>query len=237
MLKWIMGTVVVATACVLPSNVQADSIVRYYVTGAFSPVSPGPLGTGEITDVYNSSDLGGSSYITIDRDGSPGGASSFVSTLTFNFGSIFELEIGDDGGTAEFGAFSVSSTDRDWADSFDGIQFTLTVHQLEPDAGAENTGSSLGSFSGTLKKGKFSTVSTLDLVFNPATFSIPETGPGITYNLPSVVEIKNSNFGPTAVVGDVAAHAPLPAPALLGLMLFGGLGGVRGLKAWRRRRA
>jgi len=140
-----------------------------------------------------------------------------------------------------FGTFFANSGDVDTG--FDGASIRIDIFQTAtnplPPGGSVGTGQFIGSIDATL----FSSPAfdTIQLTFTGATkIIIPNDGspvgfpPHVIYSVDAGQTIAINTDGSFSIRGSVAA-APLPGVATAGLSMFGGLGGLTGLVAIRRR--
>jgi hypothetical protein len=239
--------------CAFVPAAKADPIVSFSVTGYFER---GSVENGILENSGQTLTVGGNTLL--DEDDYLTGV---VPNVHLDYaGAAFTLDLGlpqyASGGLGvadvSFGSIVARSEDPNGSlthlayRQFDGARLVLEFTQTSPVAGNYQVVSK--SIHGTLwyNESTGTTAGWLGIKFeDPLEFTIPGDPldpDAVTYTFVTpTVRINNpdgTNGGPSVIEGRVsAAAAPLPAPALLGAVLLGGFGGLRGLKRLCRGRS
>jgi len=241
MFSWIkrIAAPVAAIALLAVAAPTRATPVQFYTVGVFSGTSAGGGSTSIATSINPIAGNNFSQQTTVTVDNTTG--DGLISSLRFDNssqvnGADFIYQVNTGPRNVPFGQFVVTSTDFN-PDDFNGIAFTLFFFLQQPTGG---TGQLAASLTGTLFYDGGPVGSTLKLDFvDPPIVYVPDAATGVKFEITGVdssgkMTISGGNQGRTTSL-DGSISVPLPGVATAGLSMFGGLGGLTGLVAIRRR--
>jgi hypothetical protein len=203
---------------------HAASVLEYYVTGTFNahvavaPTSPNFNQTDSLTV--------GDETLTYNNRVSTAVNGDHVTVFLPSGGGLVAHD--------DLGQFANSFSDGDIPANFTGNTFTLSIFQLQPNVGVNNSSTLVASMTGFLQ----SNGSSLTLVFNPSSTVIPPPPgvPSVFYTVSDPNLTINANgSGTLTTINGVMTAAPLPSTASVGLTMMAACGVVgMGMKLRRK---